>query len=344
MGPLSGVVVLDLGQYLAGPYGAMLLADLGAEVIKVEPVRGDGMRMVGMAFVGCQRGKLDIAVDAKTPRGTGGGPEAGGDRGCRPSQHDQGHRGTPRDRLRVAHGAQSRPRALQHVRLRSRGTAVGLRRSRPALPGGLRLGVRSRTRGRGKRPLVPPLRYGRHRQRHGVGHRCARRPVPPTSYRRGAGLVDVALQRRGRLRVRRVPRRRGARPSSSRSRPQPDGRLTVLPALRDAGGLAPGGRVRPRPLGAALPCRRPPGPRALRHPGRTRRHPGGDRAGARAGVPHPDRRGVVSRVARPPGYRPKSPSRPTTARWCSTTQTTSASAWWPNIPIRSLGACASSAR
>ncbi len=68
-GPLRGVVVLDLGQYLAGPYGAMLLADLGAEVIKVEPVRGDGMRMAGMPFVGCQRGKLDFAVDVKAPEG-----------------------------------------------------------------------------------------------------------------------------------------------------------------------------------------------------------------------------------------------------------------------------------
>ena len=69
MGPLSGVVVLDLGQYLAGPFGPMLLADLGAEVIKVEPVRGDGMRMAGMPFVGCQRGKLDLAVDIKAPEG-----------------------------------------------------------------------------------------------------------------------------------------------------------------------------------------------------------------------------------------------------------------------------------
>jgi crotonobetainyl-CoA:carnitine CoA-transferase CaiB-like acyl-CoA transferase len=69
MGPLTGVIVLDLGQYLAGPYGAMLLADLGAEVIKVEPLRGDSMRMAGMAFVGCQRGKLDIAVDVKAPEG-----------------------------------------------------------------------------------------------------------------------------------------------------------------------------------------------------------------------------------------------------------------------------------
>ena len=69
VGPLSGVVVLDLGQYLAGPFGPMVLADLGAEVIKVEPVRGDGMRMAGMPFVGCQRGKLDIAVDVKAPEG-----------------------------------------------------------------------------------------------------------------------------------------------------------------------------------------------------------------------------------------------------------------------------------
>ncbi|MCU1463714.1 MAG: Crotonobetainyl-CoA:carnitine CoA-transferase CaiB [Acidimicrobiales bacterium] len=69
MGPLSGVVVLDLGQYLAGPYGAMLLGDLGAEVIKVEPVRGDAMRMAGMPFIGCQRGKKDVAVDLKTSEG-----------------------------------------------------------------------------------------------------------------------------------------------------------------------------------------------------------------------------------------------------------------------------------
>ena len=69
MGPLTGVVVLDFGQYLAGPFGPMVLADLGAEVIKVEPVRGDSMRMAGMPFVGCQRGKLDFAVDVKALEG-----------------------------------------------------------------------------------------------------------------------------------------------------------------------------------------------------------------------------------------------------------------------------------
>jgi crotonobetainyl-CoA:carnitine CoA-transferase CaiB-like acyl-CoA transferase len=69
-GPLEGVHVVDFGQFLAGPFGPMLLGDLGADVIKVEPTRGDGMRgaVVG-SFMGCQRGKRDIAVDLKQPEG-----------------------------------------------------------------------------------------------------------------------------------------------------------------------------------------------------------------------------------------------------------------------------------
>jgi crotonobetainyl-CoA:carnitine CoA-transferase CaiB-like acyl-CoA transferase len=69
-GPLEGLRVLDFGQFLAGPFGPMLLADLGADVIKIEPTRGDGMRgaVVG-SFMGCQRGKRDIAVDLKQPEG-----------------------------------------------------------------------------------------------------------------------------------------------------------------------------------------------------------------------------------------------------------------------------------
>ncbi|MDA8044766.1 MAG: CoA transferase [Actinomycetota bacterium] len=69
-GPLEGLRVIDFGQFLAGPFGPMLLGDLGAEVIKVEPTRGDGMRssVVG-SFMGCQRGKRDIAIDLKHPDG-----------------------------------------------------------------------------------------------------------------------------------------------------------------------------------------------------------------------------------------------------------------------------------
>ncbi len=68
-GPLDGIRVIDFGQYLAGPFGPMLLADLGADVIKVEPTRGDGMRAVVGPFLGCQRGKRDIAIDLKQPEG-----------------------------------------------------------------------------------------------------------------------------------------------------------------------------------------------------------------------------------------------------------------------------------
>jgi crotonobetainyl-CoA:carnitine CoA-transferase CaiB-like acyl-CoA transferase len=69
-GPLEGIRVIDFGQFLAGPFGPMLLADLGADVIKVEPTRGDGMRgpVIG-SFMGCQRGKRDIAIDLKHPDG-----------------------------------------------------------------------------------------------------------------------------------------------------------------------------------------------------------------------------------------------------------------------------------
>jgi crotonobetainyl-CoA:carnitine CoA-transferase CaiB-like acyl-CoA transferase len=68
-GPLDGVVLVDFGQYLAGPFGPMVLGDLGADVIKVEPVTGDGMRPVGTPFFGCQRGKRDIALNIKDPDG-----------------------------------------------------------------------------------------------------------------------------------------------------------------------------------------------------------------------------------------------------------------------------------
>jgi crotonobetainyl-CoA:carnitine CoA-transferase CaiB-like acyl-CoA transferase len=69
MHALEGVTVIDFGQYLAGPFGPMVLGDLGADVIKVEPVNGDGMRFVNQPFSGCQRGKRDIALDLKTERG-----------------------------------------------------------------------------------------------------------------------------------------------------------------------------------------------------------------------------------------------------------------------------------
>ncbi|MFM0553013.1 CoA transferase [Paraburkholderia sediminicola] len=60
--PLDGLKVLDLGAYLAGPFACMVLADLGADVIKVEPPAGDAMRRLERAFAGTQRGKRGLAL------------------------------------------------------------------------------------------------------------------------------------------------------------------------------------------------------------------------------------------------------------------------------------------
>jgi crotonobetainyl-CoA:carnitine CoA-transferase CaiB-like acyl-CoA transferase len=74
--PLSGLRVVELGHYIAGPFAARLLADLGAEVIKVEPPEGDphrdwGARVNGHAlwFSIHGRNKLSVTADLKTEEG-----------------------------------------------------------------------------------------------------------------------------------------------------------------------------------------------------------------------------------------------------------------------------------
>ena len=66
---LEGIKVLDLGNFLAGPFAPMILGDLGADVYKLESPQGDQMRGATKPFNGCQRGKRDISVDLKTPGG-----------------------------------------------------------------------------------------------------------------------------------------------------------------------------------------------------------------------------------------------------------------------------------
>ncbi|HXC41473.1 MAG TPA: CoA transferase, partial [Burkholderiales bacterium] len=67
--PLQGVRIVDFGSYFAGPSASKMLSDLGAEVIKVEPLQGDTLRGSPFAFRPAQRGKRAIAVDSKTPEG-----------------------------------------------------------------------------------------------------------------------------------------------------------------------------------------------------------------------------------------------------------------------------------
>ena len=75
-GPLAGLRVLDLTEHMAGPFCTMILADMGAEVIKLErPGKGDSSRAMGDGsernpyFRYINRNKKSVALDYKTPRG-----------------------------------------------------------------------------------------------------------------------------------------------------------------------------------------------------------------------------------------------------------------------------------
>lgn len=80
VGPLSGVRVLAIENFLAGPYGSMLLADFGAEVLKIEPPDGDGYRRatpnysndhgrMSYSFLRVNRNKYSAVIDLKTDSG-----------------------------------------------------------------------------------------------------------------------------------------------------------------------------------------------------------------------------------------------------------------------------------
>ena len=75
-GPLSGILVLDFTAFVAGPYCTRLMADLGADVIKVEPPHGDLLRAVSPIrnghspyFGQLNLGKRSLSIDLKLPKG-----------------------------------------------------------------------------------------------------------------------------------------------------------------------------------------------------------------------------------------------------------------------------------
>ncbi len=76
-GALDGIRVIDQTQVMAGPFASMLLADMGAEVIKIEPPAGEHSRHVGLeaapgvaaSFLAVNRGKKGITLDLKQPEG-----------------------------------------------------------------------------------------------------------------------------------------------------------------------------------------------------------------------------------------------------------------------------------
>ena len=66
-GLLDGVRVVDFSAFVAGPLAAEVLADLGADVVKVEPPAGEAMRAAAYAIAACQRGKRSLALDITAP-------------------------------------------------------------------------------------------------------------------------------------------------------------------------------------------------------------------------------------------------------------------------------------
>ena len=77
MKPLSGMRVVEMGTVVLAPYAAQLLAELGAEVVKIERLAGDSTRNhglkqhsgMGSLFLNCNRGKKSVAIDVKHPEG-----------------------------------------------------------------------------------------------------------------------------------------------------------------------------------------------------------------------------------------------------------------------------------
>src|SRR5690554_2890749 len=76
-GPLSGIRVIDLTAMVMGPYCTQIMADMGADVIKVEPPAGDNTRYIsvgpepglGGVFVNVNRGKRSIVLDLRSEEG-----------------------------------------------------------------------------------------------------------------------------------------------------------------------------------------------------------------------------------------------------------------------------------
>ena len=163
-GPLDGLTIVDLTRVLSGPYCTMLLADMGARVIKVEqPGRGDDTRAWGPPFIGAEsayflsinRNKESVTLDFKSRRRPPHPGPADRQRRCRRRELPSRCDGQARSRLR--HACQTTPAARLLLDLR-------LRPGRPApRPAGIRRGYPGRGRideRHRRQPTGRPFRVG----------------------------------------------------------------------------------------------------------------------------------------------------------------------------------------
>ena len=196
-GALDHLLVLDLTSHLSGPYCAMLLADHGAEVIKIEPPTGDSARNMppfvngeSAPFMTWNRNKRSVVLDLKQP--------ADKDallRPDRPGRHPGGklpprRAGPARSRLARPAPAQQAADPRLDLRLRPDRPLQLARRLRPDHPGDVRPHEHQRPR---RRAAAPPAdRHFRRHRRHVPGVRRSRRGRGAASHRRGPACRDLA--------------------------------------------------------------------------------------------------------------------------------------------------------
>ena len=125
---LEDIRVLELTQVMAGPFCGQVLADMGADVIKVEPPGGDstrrslGFRMSGddtAAFLAVNRNKRSLTLDLKDDAHRAAFHRLAGERRRRAREQPPRRRGAARRRLRDARGAQPAARLRAHLGLRA---------------------------------------------------------------------------------------------------------------------------------------------------------------------------------------------------------------------------------
>ncbi len=241
--PLAGVRVLTLEQFGAGPYGTMFLAELGAEVIKVEAPDGDPSRHVGPHKLGAadseyfqawNLGKKSVTIDLKSIEGRRAVRGAGEDRrlrGQQPARHAAGqarHRlcepetSQALDRLPAHLGLWPRQRTRRLAGLRlpdaGRGRADGAdRRARRAADPRRRVDDRQHERPDRESSACSPACCARGRRARAATSRpasttwpCTSSPIP------ASGTSTRATSRRG-CRAARTCRWRRSRPSRPRT-------------------------------------------------------------------------------------------------------------------------------
>ncbi len=236
---LDGIKVLDLGNFLAGPFGPMLLGDLGATVYKLESPQGDQMRPITEPFNGCQRGKLDVVADLKTPEGL---------EICHRLMREVDvihHNMRPgvAERLGVD---EATARAMNPTVIYCHTTMWGSEGPRASWPGFDQLGqsssrLRVRDRWRRQPAGLVPVRHVRPDVRLPVGRRRPVGVVLARAHRTGSVRRHVDHQRRDLHQLRRVDRARRAPRAPPRSMPTrpASGRCTACTGRATAGSRWP---------------------------------------------------------------------------------------------------------